>query len=387
MDVAFVSPSISRAAGGIFEAERHLASAIAHRSEIRINAVGLCDEHTKADRDAWKRVNTHVLEPIGPKNFGYSPALLKALREIAPKIVHAHGLWMYPSLATYRWACGSNRPFVVSPHGMLDPWALNNAKWKKYVVGLLYENAYLRSAACIHALNVEERDAIRSYGLTNPICVIPNGVQLPDPPEIPPPWASKIDSERNVLLYLGRIHPKKGLIELLTGWATSSISSERWDLVIIGWDDGGHEIEVRQRAEELGISSHVHFLGPRFGAEKEAAFHHASAFVLPSHSEGLPMTVLEAWSHQLPVVMTPECHLPVGFERDAALRVKPTPESIAAGLSTLAEASETRRTILGQNGLELIEDRFTWNKIAGQMHAVYRWIIHGGSAPDTVYQG
>ena len=126
-------------------------------------------------------------------------------------------------------------------------------------------------------------------------------------------------------------------------------------------------------------------MGPYYDAEKDAAFRHADAFVLPSHSEGLPMAVLEAWSYRLPVLMTPQCNIPEGFEANAALRMEPEPASIAEGLRQLAAHGCRRaRWQWGQRGRALVERRFTWPRVAEQMHHVYRWMVGEAEQPDCV---
>jgi len=301
--------------------------------------------------------------------------------------VHLHALWMYTSWAVRRWSNRTGQPYVVSPHGMLDPWALDNAGWKKQLAGLLYENASLRQAACFHALNREERTAIRDYGLDGPIGIVPNGVELPDDDDASgaPPWEGKGNAEDRVLLFLGRIHPKKGLDELLSPWTQLGDSSDGWRPAIVGWDDGGHRAELKEKAAALGVSDDVWFLGPRYGDEKDAAFRNADGFILPSHSEGLPMAVLEAWSYRLPVLMTPQCNLEAGFEAGAAARVDPNPERLAEGLRAFMERAPDDRGEMGRHGRALVEERYTWPQIARSMRAVYRWVLGDGPRPDCVF--
>ena len=154
---------------------------------------------------------------------------------------------------------------------------------------------------------------------------------------------------------------------------------------IIGWDDGGHEEALHQHARRLGLlGESVHFLGPRFDDEKAAAFSQADAFILPSHSEGLPMAVLEAWSYGLPVLKTLACNLPEGFTTDAAMRIEPNVDAIAAGIKRLIAMPERERVGMGQRGRTLVEERFTWPRVAEQMHAVYRWALGEREQPDCV---
>jgi poly(glycerol-phosphate) alpha-glucosyltransferase len=270
---------------------------------------------------------------------------------------------------------------------MLDPWALRNSAWKKRLAAWAYENANLRGAACIHALCDSELQAIRTYGLRNPVAVVPNGVDLPrQQVSKPTRWEADLPDGAKVLLYLGRLHPKKGLPNLLRAWRLSARErgSSKWRLVIAGWDQGGHEAELRRLAEELCIAETVVFAGPQFGEDKAASFHRATAFVLPSFSEGLPVAVLEAWAHGLPVVMTPQCNLPEGLAAGAAVQVDPEPASIAAGLWELFRMSDAEREAMGERGRRLVEERFSWPKIAQQMKAVYEWVLGGGPKPEWV---
>jgi len=348
---------------------------------------GLRDAEAERDQTVWGNVEVFAGNVIGPAVFGFCPKLVKALEQVRLDLLHLHGLWMYPSLACIKWACLTKRPYVVSPHGMLDPWALRNSAWRKRLAGWAYENANLRGAACIHALCDSELQAIRAYGLRNPVAVVPNGVDLACRQAFKPPvWGAKLPESVKILLYLGRLHPKKNLTRMLLAWKALAREGalEQWRLVIAGWDQNGHEAELRRLAEELGIAESVMFVGPQFGEDKSASFHRASAFVLPSLSEGLPVAVLEAWAHALPVVMTPQCNLPEGFAVSAAVRVEPDPVSIAVGLREIVGMSEDERLAMGERGRRLVEERFSWPKVAGQMKALYNWVLGGGPRPEWV---
>ena len=291
-------------------------------------------------------------------------------------------------MVAQNWSKRTRRPYLVTPQGMLDPWALNHARTKKQLAGWLYEGRHLRDAACLHAVCEAERDAFRAYGLRNPVCIIPNGVDLP-PPGFQPPLPAGVEqvpAGSKVLLYLGRLHGKKGLLNLLRAWAQIQAqvpaSAGEWCLVIAGWDQGGHEQTLRQAARELAIEDSVRFVGALFGEAKDAAYHHADAFVLPSVSEGLPLVVLEAWSHRLPVLMTPACNLPEGFAADAAIRADPEACSLAAALVALFSASDSDRRAMGDRGRALVERRFTWSGSARAMAEVYHWLVGDAAKPE-----
>ena len=135
---------------------------------------------------------------------------------------------------------------------------------------------------------------------------------------------------------------------------------------------------------DLGLSNSVEFLGPVFGETRDAAYRNADAFVLPSFSEGQPLTVLEAWAHALPVLMTPACNLSDGFAAEAAIRIEPTDESVRTGLEQLMQMDRPALEKMGKAGRELVERDYTWPRIASQMHEVYRWILGTGPRPQCV---
>lgn len=389
MRIGMLTGSLSRQAGGVFEVLTALAPILHRPPGLELRVFGLEDADTAADRPAWGEVPLAVLRPRGPHAFGYAAGLDAALAGAGLDLLHLHGLWMYSSLAAKRWGARTQAPCLVSPHGMLDPWALRNGRWKKRLASLAYEKAQLRRAACLHALCEAELEAIRAFGLTNPVCVIPNGVVLPRPAAAPPAWRAHLPADARVLLFLGRLHPKKGLADLLHGWARMEGGPHGlrrgWHLVIAGWDQNGHRAALEELARGLGIVAEVHFVGPQFEADKEASFRAADAFVLPSHSEGLPLAVLEAWAHGLPVLMTPACNLPEGFAHGAALSAEPGSETMAQALRVLCAMPEGERRAMGARGAALVATRFTWAGVAARMAEVYRWLLGRAPRPASVH--
>jgi glycosyltransferase involved in cell wall biosynthesis len=382
MRVGFLVGSVSRQAGGLFESVRGLAKAVASANE-EVRVFGIRDEQSAVDLQEWRPLSVQTFRPR-LRAWGYSNQLVPAMLEADLDILSVHGLWKYCSVGSQRWHRQTRRPYVVHPHGMLESWAVRNAMWKKRIAALLYENQHLRQAACVRALSEAEAQSIRSYGLRNPICVIPNGVDLPD---LRQSNAKTQSANPKTLLYLGRLHPKKNISNLIRAWNETLNSQrsngDRWVLAIAGWDQGGYEAQLRQLTTDLGLLTSVIFVGPQFGADKSECYRACDAFILPSLSEGLPMTVLEAWAHAKPVLMTSECNLPEGFEADAALRIGNAPEEIAAGLRQLVEMSDNDRAAMGTRGRTLVAKSFSWPRIGQQMGAVYEWLL-GAEMPNTV---
>ncbi|HEY4271188.1 MAG TPA: glycosyltransferase [Candidatus Udaeobacter sp.] len=384
MKIGFLVSSVSREAGGLFESVRGLAKAVTSTNASAC-VFGISDEKSSIDLQEWQPLLVRTFRPQF-RAWGYSSQLLPALLAGDLDVLSIHGLWKYCSVASRTWHRRTGRPYIVHPEGMLDPWALRNARWKKQIAALLYENEHLRPAACLRALSEAEAESIRAYGLRNPICVIPNGVDLPQQPDRSATKANsrpfgEFAKDRKILLYLGRLHPKKNLANLIRAWNDSQRwRSDSWVLAIAGWDQGGYESELKR----IAASHSVVFLGPQFGAEKSECYRACDAFVLPSLSEGLPMTVLEAWAHARPVLMTPECNLPEGFSAEAALRIGSSPDEIGAGLKQLAEMSDEDRSTMGNRGRTLVAKEFSWLRIGEQMRSVYEWVLGGGASPETV---
>lgn len=387
MRLGFLTGSVSRKAGGLFPAVRSLAEALQRSPEIDLNVFGLMDADTAADLPAWGPVPVNASPVRGPRGFGYASGLGSELGRKRIDLLHVHGMWMYPSIAARRWSARTRAPYVISPHGMLDRWAIKNSRWKKRIAILLYEGSHLHGAACLHALCEAEAQDIRAFGLTNPICIIPNGTEVAAGLEPPPaPWRAELARDAKVLLYLGRLHPKKGLLNLLRAMhevhRCADEQPRSWHLVIAGWDQNGHRAHLEAFAAQCGMAGFVHFVGPQYGDAKLATLCAADAFVLPSVSEGLPMAVLEAWTHGLPVLMTPQCNLPEGFAAGAAIRIECDPESIASGLQELFSMGENGLHAMGKAGVKLAAKDFSWAGIAERMEAVYRWLLGIGPRPD-----
>lgn len=339
--VAHLVPTLSTSGGGITEAALGLTRTLHSRNNVQISVFAAKDTDEIA---RWEPVETHA----------YSR---EALAPNGTDIIHLHGLWTPLSLASVHYAPRT----VISPHGMLDPWALQQSKWKKKIALTFFERTNLKNAGAIHTLNAAESNSSQAFGNCQ---TIPNGVNLPD--NIHPSKDSKN------LLFLGRIHPKKGIAELIQGWIASNAPQDGWTLTIAGWDDGGHRESLEQN-----LPPSISFAGPTFGTRKDTLFRSASAFVLPSYSEGLPVGILEAWSYKLPVIMTPACNLPEGIARNAAISCEP--ETVTNAINELIAMTPAERAHIGENGRKLVEEKFTWPAVAQQFETLYQQVFEAAS--------
>ena len=256
-------------------------------------------------------LNSSACRVRGPAAFDYAPGLLPLIRAADLDILHLHGIWQYVSLCGAGWAEATKRPYVISPHGMLDPWITARGRWKKALARAFYERRSWRDASLFHALTeAEAQDIARESGADKPrIAVVPNYVAADTAPSAP---------RTPLVLYVGRIHPKKNLDALIDGWSAARASEAGYRLAIAGWGEPAHVAALQARLAALADPA-VAFLGPVYGEQKQKLLREARFMVLPSLSEGLPMAILEAWGTATPSLMSAACNLPEGFARGAAL--------------------------------------------------------------------
>jgi len=389
LNVGFVTGYICHRGGGVAETVNRLAIELACVPDINVSVYGTRDQKDAVDPAHWPGVRLNCFDVMGPMVYCYAPGIRRAMFRSGMDLMHGHGLWGYSSTAARAWAVRKKKPYLVSPHGTLDAWVLRKSRLKKRIAAWVYEYRNLTGATCLHALTEDEARSMRAFGLSNPIAVVPNGI-LPSSPRaftsLPERPARSCAPRPHTLLFLARLHPKKGLENLLGAWhdLQAMPAAQGWHLQIAGWSEDGHEAELKALAHALDIEQSISFIGPRFDQDKEALFGSAAAFILPSFSEGMPMTVLEAWAAGLPVVMTRECNLSIGFRDGAALEIRPQRESIAAGLRQLFAMTDDELTAMGSKGRMLVEREFLVSRTALRMAEVYRWVLGGGSPPSCV---
>ncbi len=386
MKLGVLLHSASNKAGGMFGATLGQNKTLSQYFEVKPQIFTLHDELIEQEQNQWAPLPVKVCRVTGPRSFGYAPELITAMQGAGLDLLHVHGLWTYPAMASLIWAHAESKPYLTSIHGMLDSWAINNSRWKKLLAGWFYQKRHLHNASCLQALTHAEADSIRALGYRNPICLIPLGIHIPEAKNSTHEQARS----QNVLLYLGRLHPKKGLDNLIHAWqvvrSKKQFGAETWVLRIAGWGEGAYEMALRSLSRQLNVEDSVEFVGSKFGAEKESTYRQAKGFILPSFSEGLPMVVLEAWAHRLPVLMTPQCNLSAGFQRGAAIEISSDVEGIVAGLKSFMSRSDVERDRMGEAGVQLVQASFAWPSVAEKMYSVYRWILKKDRIPDCVYQ-
>jgi len=304
--------------------------------------------------------------------FGDSPGEPDATLEAAD-FLHMHGVWEPTLLHCAKQARAAGTPYTVTPHGMLDPWALSQKRLKKKLALLFAFRKMLSRAAFVHMLNDDERRLAKPVGIKAPMRVIPNGIFLDevDPlPELGRFHAAHPEiGDAPFVLFLSRLHYKKGPDVLADAFAELAKQRDDVRLVVVGPDEGS-QASFEASIQRHGVADRVHLLGPVYGPDKYAALVDAACFCLPSRQEGFSIAITEALACGCAVVITDACHFPEVAEVDAGRVVPLDPSRVATGLAeVLADPAEA--AAMGQRGRQMVIDRFTWPKVAEMMIEAY----------------
>lgn len=351
----------------VSELSSHLAQSIDGSSTAKLS---LITSRTDQASLQAKQVNVITTDQ-------WRDQLLRIHQQQALSLIHQHGIWVRSSHTTCSFAHQHQIPLVLSPHGMLEPWALKHHSWRKKLALTFYQRRHLHCTTAFHATSEAEAQHIRDLGFTQPIAIIANGVSLP-PTSVPP----RQTNHPRTALFLSRLHPKKGVPMLLEAWA--KVRPPDWKLIIAGNDEGGHLAELKQQSQQLALSSAVSFPGPLYEQAKEQAFQQADLFILPSHSENFAIVIGEALSHGLPVITTRETPWQSLEQQNCGWWVDAQVETIATALKNATELPAVELQSMGQSGRELIAEKFLWPKIAKQMISFYHWLIDESERPDFV---
>lgn len=331
----------------------------------------------------FDRVRVEFLPPMtaGERYFAWHAKAWARKHAGMFDVVHTHGVWESVLTAAADAARAADVPYVVTPHGMLDHWALSRKAWKKRLGLRLGKGAFVRGAGAAHVLSIHERDCVVQGGFHARAEIIPNGVFLEQVDPLPAPGAFRatrpeIGSDPYVF-FLARLHPEKGLDLLVEAFARLRGELPALRVVIAG-PDFGAEAALRAQIARLGVQDRVHLIGPLWDRSKFAALVDAACFCLPSAHEGFSMSIAEALACGTPVVITDLCHFPEVREVGAGEVVERTVEALTEGLRRVLTHPEARAAY-GQAGRGLIEQRFTWPRIAERTVALYRALAGAGS--------
>jgi glycosyltransferase involved in cell wall biosynthesis len=371
-----VTTATDRRAPGIQAAVNGMASALGRVRDLRIVQIGLLPEGENWESGVSGRVQRVRLRSIGPRMFSYTPRLGAAIDAERPAIVHLHGIWQYPGIVSTGAARPAGSVTVLSPHGMLSTQALAHHSQKKQVAWLVYQRVALARVDLIHVTSVAEHADVRRAGLRQPVALVPFGVEVPE--ECP----DRAPTGPMTAVFLSRIHPIKGIVDLVRAWAR--VRPAGWRLLICGPDECGHGQFVSRAIAELGIGDVVTIEGPRWGNDREKFVAAADLFVLPSHSENFGLAVAEALAQGVPVLTTCgtpwECAATTGCGWWVPIGEK----GLEVGLLEASRLDRETLLQMGRRGWSMMVERFAWDACGARLAAVYRWLCGRGSRPASV---
>lgn len=360
--------------------------ALCHKLAAKGNNVSIVYLEFDETRDTVKLPFHPNLEyiPVPVKfSIGMRPILIPTYRSVLldlitgneDLIIHDNGIWLPYSGLLFDIAQRTEAKILTSTRGMLEPWALEYGRIRKNIAWNLYQKKRLMKNDLLHATSWEEKQNLRNLGFTQPIAVIPNGTEIPDLNEIP----RSSGSGKKKVLFLSRIHPKKGLINLVQ--AIDLIKPENWEVLIAGYDEGGHQEVVREAVNQAGLNDYFKFLGPIDDQEKWQLYRSVDLFILPSYSENFGMVIAEALAAEIPVITTKGTPWRDLFDYNCGWWVEPSVPELVKSLREAFSLDGAELKKMGINGRKLVERNYSWSSIAEKMGEVYSWML--GNQEET----
>lgn len=361
----------SAIAGGVPAVVNQLAQRMAERG----NPVHLLYVKGKNQPSSSGVIKQSYIPSIGPgSSWGWSPQLRREARRLAgfsdPTVFHLHGIWAAPQYVAAKVARDHSIPFVLSAHGMLEPWLWDQQGWKVRAKKQLYWRmlAYpaFSAARVIHAITPLEQQHLRALFPSSNIEVIPNAIDLNEYPED----ISAEKDRQKLVLFLGRVEPKKGVDILLRAFAQARIESG-WKLAIIGpvWSQS-YQALLEKIVSEHDLGGRVAFIGPVFGEEKQCWIRKAWVMAVPSHSEVVGLVNLEAAAYCLPSITTHQTGL-ADWASGGGLLIQPNVGDMKTALEEACSWSDTERSERGSASRRLVADRYSWKTVMPQWVSLY----------------
>lgn len=378
-------PGLDAAHGGPSRTVVGLADAMARRTDVRVDLLAQSAPGAVSVPSTERIVGRRIA--VGEMGLGLGLPMRRELVHIGksarPDLVHSHGIWHagnhWAALSARAW----NAPLVVHPRGMLEPWALGHKAIKKRMALALFQRADLSSVEVLVATSDMEYQNLRKIGLSQPVAVIPNGVAFPSEvaAELHDAVLSAARTSERVALFLSRVHPKKGLLDLVRAWG--QVAPVGWRLRIAGPDEDGHWSEVSREISGLGLGTSIEYCGPVDDNSKAELYRRADLFVLPTYSENFGVVVAEALAYGVPVITTRAAPWADLETFGCGWWIETGVEPLVFALRQALSLSDDQRQAMGERGRDYVR-RYDWDDIAGETVAVYKWVLGRGNRPASI---
>ena len=383
MKVLQVVPSLAPEWGGPVKVVNELAGSL--------EAIGVSSEiiSTQGRRvgnpeTVTSDIPIHLFEtgPLARLWTAHTPGLKKTLARKIPDfdLVHIQELWHYPGYIASKIARSRNVPYIVTIHGELNEWNLQQKRLKKQIYMTAIQRGILQKSAALHAITQAESNRIRQLEIETPVAMIPNGIHTEEFENLPDrsQFVSRYPELENrlIVLFLGRIQQKKGLDILAQAFGNLVRTRHDVRLVVAGPDEDNTLTEIKTILKSQGALEKAVFPGMLTGEQKLEALGAADIFALTSYSEGFSVALLEALSAGLPLVITDECNFPEVGDSRAGFVVRPNDSETASALMSLLDSADLRRE-MSENARRLVRSNYTWERIAEKMFTLYENVIAG----------
>ncbi len=390
--IVFLTTSLSRSSGGPFLSVSGLADAVARDGGATVSVVGAYTNPSLWDEDRMQWSGTPIkamaysgLRSVLPLRDTLAATLAPNSRRDTGMLVHLHGLWDAASLALALLRKPLECPLVVSPRGMLEPWALAQRKIKKLAALRLWQRNLLTTATILHATSHMEYEGFRRLGFRNPVAIVPNGIDFPSDDvlrgDASPHSRTPEAAPSRRCVFLSRLHPKKGLPILLSAW--NRLRPQGWTLEIAGAGDQTHEREVREMIAALGLGG-VSLVGDLRGREKWRFLAGADLFVLPTHSENFGIAVAEAMAVGVPVITTQGTPWQVLHDQQMGWWVPVDEQAVVTALHEAFSEPVPRLRARGERARRYVRESFGWDSIGHRMRSCYDWALDRGPLPGDI---
>lgn len=359
MKVIHYIETIDKTAGGTTEYMRLLGNVLKSKVDLVV-ATGLSESPIDLEGIKIEFFDSKVL-----RWFSLLNEFRIFLKKEKPALVHINGIWTPQNWGFQKVAQELGIKVVLSPHGMLEPWILAHNPWKKKIGLFLYQNKAIRNAEHLHATAPMEKESIRNLGYTNDITIIPNGIDLSEIRKKKKCYGSK------KIVFLSRIHPKKGIELLLEAWRIAD--TKGWSLEIAGNGDASYIQFLTQSANDI---NNVHFVGAKYSEEKWDFLRSADVMILPTYSENFGIVVAEALAVGLPVITTKGTPWEDLNKYNCGWWIDLSVNNLRSTLTTIFLKDSFELKELGENGMKLIEDKYNIEQIGIDIINLYKKILN-----------
>ena len=333
-----------------------------------------------------ENMNIHALEGTTAKLKVLSPSfsrkeIAKYLADERFELIQIQSMWDLPYHKVMVEARRQNIPYIVTPRGMLEPWSLSQKKWKKKLAWWLYQRNDVQKSACVFTTAKMEAEHVSELGITTCKAVIPNGIET-----IGYPCKSSIEGVKKQVLFLSRVHVKKGIELLFEAWKRLHSDYADWQLLVIGNGEAEYIHSLENRVESLGVKDSIKILPPVFGEAKIKVYQESALFCLPSFSENFGMVIAEAMSCGTPVITTTNCPWNILNETNTGWCIDLSVDNLEHALREGMRMDANALYDMGQRASKLIFDNFDYRSVTRKTLRLYEWLLNSGEKPEFIYE-